>query len=172
MQTSLNTTETRHFSLDPHSSSRHRVHITNARTKSHMPPNQHPDTGFIYRDLQPPSFTGPLDLPPKLGLFPKLGPFPIPGRSEFVNTVLTKGSLYRGSRYTSHNTLFQSSQFPALASVPPQPQLQSESNPATPPLDGATPPVDFLYAQIKEHAPFMVGLVSPLNPSFLECDLA
>ena len=69
-------------------------------------------------------------------------------RSEFINPVLI-GSSYRGSGYTSHN-------------IPSQRQLQLESDPVT-------PPVDSLYAQIKEHAPFMVGLVSLPNLSFLRC---
>jgi len=69
-------------------------------------------------------------------------------RSEFINPVLI-GSSYRGSGYTSHN-------------IPSQRQLQLESDPVT-------PPVDCLYAQIKEHASFMVGLVSLPNLSFLRC---
>jgi hypothetical protein len=145
-QTNLNADP---VSLDP-PALRHIVRNTNALTKAHLitisgAPNRHPGSEIL-------SF---------------------PPRSEFVDSALPIGSSYRGSRSTSHDTLCQPTEIhvldPMPSGSPSQPQSQSEPDPINPPSGGTTPPVGHLYAQIKEHAGFMVGLVSLLSLSFLGC---
>jgi hypothetical protein len=89
---------------------------------------------------------------------------------QFVNIALAIGSSYSECRSSSHDTLCQPSEIPVQdpmpCSSPSQRRPQSDPDPVSPLGDGATPPVDHLYTQIKEHAGFMVGLVSLLSRSF------